>query len=327
MDIGIDVGYYATKAVWESKQTVFPSFVAPFAASRVSLNHRDAIAVQSESGHFLVGAQALRLGQGARQESAQWLGSPEWLSLFYASLSELTTATNFGARVVIGLPLTDYDRDRLVIAEIVKGRHAFKRNGRRAQSFDVTDLRCVPQAWGAILDELLSENGKVRNEAIADQRVAVLDIGGHTINYLAVDGLEDIPAESRGTNRGAWSVVRAVRDFLDLEHPDLARHKDHILMQAAVDRRVFDGQDEVDLAPVVDPIINDIGDEIVRTAQQYWGQGAGTYRQVLVIGGGAHLWRDHIKKAFTHARVLDEPVMANARGFAKFAAYLGAQDG
>lgn len=327
MNIGIDIGYYATKAVVNDRQVVFPSFAAPFTASRVSLNHRDAIAIESESGHFLVGDQALRLGQGARQESAQWLGSPEWLSLFYASLSELTTATNFAARVVIGLPLADYDRDKRAIAEIVRGRHSFKRNGRRAQSFDVSDLRCIPQAWGAVLDELLSENGKVRNEAIADQRVAVLDIGGHTVNYLAVDGLADIPAESRGTNRGTWSVVRAVRDFLDREHPDLSRHNDHTLMRAAVDRRIFDGQDKIDLAPVVNPIINDIGDEIVRTARQYWGQGAGTYRQVLVIGGGAHLWSDHIHQAFTHARVLDEPVMANARGFAKFAAYLGENDG
>ena len=178
MNIGIDIGYYATKAVVNDRQVVFPSFAAPFTASRVSLNHRDAIAIESESGHFLVGDQALRLGQGARQESAQWLGSPEWLSLFYASLSELTTATNFAARVVIGLPLADYDRDKRAIAEIVRGRHSFKRNGRRAQSFDVSDLRCIPQAWGAVLDELLSENGKVRNEAIADQRVAVLDIGG-----------------------------------------------------------------------------------------------------------------------------------------------------
>lgn len=326
MNIGIDVGYHATKAVVGERQTIFPSFAAPYAASRVSLNHSDAIAVQSDSGHFLIGDQALRLGQGARQESARWLGSPEWLSLFYASLSELTAATNFQARIVLGLPLADYDRDKRIIAEIVRGRHSFKRDGRHTQNLDVADLRVVPQAWGAILSELLNDNGKVINEEIADQRVAVLDIGGHTTNFLVVDGLADVPAESRGTNRGAWSVVRAVRDFLDREHPDLARLKDHSIMSAAIGRFVHDGDERISLAPVVDPIINDIGDEIVRTAQQYWGQGGGAYRQVLVIGGGAYLWYKHIKKAFLHARMLNDPEMVNARGFAKFAAYLGGQN-
>jgi hypothetical protein len=326
MDIGIDVGFHTTKAAWDGRDAIFASFVSKFRSSRVDVKNEDAISIQSESGHFLVGDQALRLGQGARQESAQWLGSPEWLTLFYAAISELTTAAGFGARVVIGLPLSDYDRDKKAIAEIVRGHHTFKRNGNRAQSFDVTDLRVVPQAWGAVLDELLDKNGKVVNEEISDQRVAVIDIGGHTVNYLAVDGLADIPDESRGTERGAWSVVRAVREFLDREHPDLARYKDHTLMQATVKSVIPDGDEEVRLGPVIGPIIEDIGQEIVRTARQYWGQGAGTFRQVLVIGGGAHLWFNHIKTAFKHARMLDNPVMVNARGFAKFAAYLGADN-
>lgn len=327
MNIGIDVGFHTTKAVCDKRESIFPSFVTPYQASRVSMNHRDAISIQSESGHFLVGDQALRLGQGARQESAQWLGSPEWLSLFYSSLSELTTSSNFTARIVIGLPLSDYDRDKKLIAEIVRGRHTFKRNGRQTQHCTVDDLRCIPQAWGGVLDELLNENGKVVNEEISEQRIAVLDIGGHTVNYLAVDGLADIPAESRGTNRGAWTVVRAVREFFDREHPDLSRFKDHDIMRAVIAGHTCDGAKRIDLALVVDPIIDDIGDEIVRTARQYWGQGAGGFRQVLVIGGGAYIWFPHIKNAFSHARILDDPVMVNARGFAKFAAYLGAQNG
>lgn len=327
MNVGADIGFHTAKGACGDTETIFPSYVTKFAQSRNAMNGRHAISIKSESGHFLVGDQALRLGQGARQESAQWIGSPEWLTLFYSTLSEITTASRFDARIVIGLPIADYDRDKRVIAEIVQGDHTFKRNGRVTQHCHVSELRCVPQAWGAILDELLNKNGKVANEEIGDQRIAVIDIGGHTVNYLAVDGLADIPAESRGTNRGAWVVVRSVRDFLDRQYPDLSMHKDHILMRAAVNRYIHSGQDQVDLSDIVNPIIDDIGREIVRTARQYWGQSALTFRQVLIIGGGAHLWGDHIKSAFQHARVLDNPVMANARGFAKLAAYLGAQNG
>lgn len=326
MNIGIDVGFYATKAVGNRTQTIFPSFAVPPVRSRLSLNGHDRIVIESESGTFLVGDEAVRIGQGARQETAHWVGSPEWLTLFYSALSELTDATRFDAQVVIGLPLSDYDRDKKIVREILDGSHTFKRTGRVGQKCNVSDLRVVPQAWGAILDQLLDASGKICDPEMARHRYAVLDIGGHTVNYLAVDGLSDIPAESRGTQRGTWTVVRAVRDFLDAEHPDLAQLKDHKLMQAILETSIYDGGTRINLTPVTFPIIDEIGKEIVETARQHWGASAATFRSVLVIGGGAHIWRDHITAAFPHAKILTSPEFANARGFAKFAEYTAGKE-
>ena len=72
-----------------------------------------------------------------------------------------------------------------------------------------------------------------------------------------------------------------------------------------------------------DRLRDDIGSEIVDTASQYWGVGAATFRQVVVCGGGAYLWGEHIKRAFKQAEVLDAPEFANARGFYRFAAHIG----
>ena len=154
------------------------------------------------------------------------------------------------------------------------------------------------------------------------QKVGVLDVGGHTVNYLSVDGLSDIPSETRGTEHGAWHVVRVVRDYLADTHPGLLRLNDHDIMQAVIDRQVWDAGEPVDLGPVVREVIGDIGQEIVDTASQYWGAGAATMRRVIVCGGGAHLWGDHIKRAFRQTVVVERPEFANARGFYRFAAHL-----
>jgi len=42
-----------------------------------------------------------------------------------------------------------------------------------------------------------------------------------------------------------------------------------------------------------------------------------------VLVGGAHLWGQRIRQAFHQAVVLEQPELANARGFYRFAAHLG----
>jgi len=321
VNIGIDVGFAYTKAVSGDRSALFPSFVTPTVQSLFSMNHRNAMAIETGGEFFLMGEHAVSIGQGTRKETSAWVGTPEWLALLYGALSELTKSSNFEANAVIGLPLADFENQKRIVLEIIRGKHTFTRKDRAMQHCTVRELRTVPQAWGAVLDQLLTLSGKVQNATLARERYAIIDIGGRNVGYLAVDGLSDIPHESRSTERGAWTVMRAVRMYLVGHYPDLARHKDHAIMDAIIKREIYDGDKRVDLAPIVEPLIDQIGQQIIDTAGQHWG-GARTFRQVFVIGGGAHIWGDLIKKVFSHAVVLPEPEMANARGFAKFAAYL-----
>ena len=227
--------------------------------------------------------------------------------------------------LVTGLPLADYARDKGELRARLLGTHQFTRRGRRAQCLKVESVRIVPQAWGAVLALLLDERGNIVRPELATHKLAILDIGGHNVNYLAVDSLSDVPHESKSTERGAWNVMRAVRSFLDAEHPGLSRLPDHRIMQAIIAGEIYDAGERVDLKPVVSPLITDVGDEIVDTAAQYWGRDAATFRQVIVCGGGAYLWGEHIKRAFSHAVVLPEPEFANARGFYRFAVHLSSK--
>jgi hypothetical protein len=190
------------------------------------------------------------------------------------------------------------------------------------QTLKVESVRVVPQAWGAVLSLLLNDRSRLLRPELAKSRVAVLDIGGRRVNYLAVDGLSDVYSETRATERGAWNVARTVRDYLDTHHHGLSRMKDRQVMQAVVDGETCDAGRYVDLRPVVQPIIDDIGQEIVDTASQYWGGDESPFRQVIVCGGGAYLWGAHIMRAVQHAVVLDGPEFTNALGFYRFAVHL-----
>lgn len=324
MDIGFDGGYFATKAVGNNRKVIFPSFATlPVESLFDELNGETKIVIESDKGKYLIGQEAIKKGRlGVRKETANWIESQEYHALFLAALSELTNASQATVNLVSGLPLADYKRNKNIAKGMLEGVHQFSRNGRSRQNIKVNSVRIVPQAWGAVLSLLLNDKGKIVSPELADQKTAVLDIGGHTVNYLGIDGLSDLPTESHSTERGTWNVVRAIREFLNTYHPGLSRLSDHALMDKMIKNEVYDGHRWVALAHVVEPLVKSIGQEIIDTASQYWGIGAATYRLVLVCGGGAHLWGGMIKQAFPHAMILPKPEFANALGFHRFAVHL-----
>lgn len=323
MNIGIDLGFYATKAVTAGKDPVhFVSAAAPPADSMLSMNGHTNVVVSSVFGTHLTGEEAVKFDPGdTRQEFSDWVNTNQYMQLFYGALGRLTDASQFSVNLGVGLPIADYGRYKDTLGARLLGRHEFTLlgiEGRHQQVAKVEVVRVIPQGWGAVLCVLFDDGGRVVNPDVSRQRVAVLDIGGRTVNYLSVDGLADIPAESRGTRRGAWNVVRKLRLFLKDYYPDLAELADYRLMQAVMEREIYNGDERVDLAPVVNPELEDIGAEIVNTARQYWGNTAATFRKVLVIGGGAYLWGDAVKRAFPQAAVLPAPEFANARGYYRY---------
>jgi len=329
MNGGFDFGYYDTKAMGNGgdRITKFPSFVVPAPPDSMLTLGNHETQIITDDGKYLVGTSAVRRGQiGTRKEGSTWIESPEYLVLFYSAMSDISDATQVTLNLVTGLPVGDFRRDAETLQKQLLGTHTFLREGREYhQVVKVQTVTVVPQAWGAVLCLLLDNIGRIVRPELANQKLAVLDIGGKTVNYLSVDGLTDIPAETRGTERGAWNVMRVVRQFLEAEHPGLNRLQDHQIMDAIVKRETWDAGQRVNLEHVVEPILDSIGTEILDTARQHWGTTAATFRQILVCGGGAYLWQQQIQKAFPHSTVIAQPEFANARGFYRYAVHLAGQ--
>ena len=320
MNIGLDLGYSATKAVSTRRKVKFPSVVGTSDKARFSFSQDGAGIILAEPAHVLVGEQAVTQSRFVnRREDRSWIESAEYYHLALAALTELTTATIVELRIVTGLPVAFYN-DKDILRNLLLGEHRATREGRRAQVFKVTDCRVIPQPFGALLAEALDDRGNVADKALATGNVGVIDVGGKTTNLLSVSRLSEIGRETASVNVGAWDVVRAVRGWLADHCPNLDL-RDHQVVDAIVARQVKYYGEPQDLGPVVDAALEPMAEQVIAQATQLWNGGA-NLDAVLVSGGGALLLGPAIEAYFRHAQVVSEPVFANALGYWRFAQHL-----
>jgi len=140
-----------------------------------------------------------------------------------------------------------------------------------------------------------------------------------------VNRLAEIGKETASVNVGGWDLVRAVREWLSRKYPGLDDLRDHVLAEAIQARELhFYGEPVADFPALVDALASDLAGQVIAEASHLWNGGA-TLDAVLVTGGGALLLGDAIRKHWRHARLVPDPVNANAVGYWKFARRLFAQ--
>ena len=324
MNIGLDVGYSETKAISGSRQAIFPSAVGTPDKARFSLNgHQSIILIQPH--HVQIGAGAVKQSRFLhRREDRRWIESDDWYNLAMAALTGLTSAKAAELHVVTGLPVAFYD-DKQVVRDRLLGRHQTQREGTHAQTLTITDCRVIPQPFGALLAATLDDRGRIADATLAGGTVGIIDIGGKTTNLLSVSRLTEIGHETESVNTGAWNAVRSVRRWLvDPAHcPDLDL-RDHQIIQAIITRQVRYFGEVIDLSEAVDAALEPLAEQVLAAASQLWNGGA-QLDAILAAGGGALLLGPYIERHFRHARIVDDPVYANARGFWRFAERLSRQ--
>jgi PRTRC genetic system protein D len=316
MNIGTDLGYYRTKAMCEDRYADFLSIVGTPDKSRFSLNNHNAITL-IKPNHVQVGEAAVNQSRFLnRREDRRWIESDEYLNLFYAAMSELTTATRANLLMVTGLPVAFFD-DRETVKSRFLGTHTIQREDRHAQTLTVTACHVIPQPFGTLLSVVLDDNGRIVDNRLATGEVGVIDIGGKTTNLLSVSSLSEISRETASINAGGWDLVRSARAHLAQECPDLDL-RDHQIADAIIEKEIRYYGEPIDIGNFVDAETGYLGSQIVAQATQLWNSGAGL-DAILITGGGAMLLCDYIERHFPHATVVGDPAFANAFGYWKFA--------
>lgn len=321
-DAGIDIGYNGTKVKTHRHLARFASIVGTPERSRFGVNGaaETILLTVPDDGTWLVGDEAIRQSRFApRLEDRRWIESAEYYRLMLAAFTE-AAGGSATLRVVTGLPVAFFEQDKERLRQRFEGKHTVQRAGRRAQTLTVETCRVIPQPFGALLGAAFDDRGRIADPALATGHVGVIDVGGKTTNLLSAHRLADIARETASVNSGAWDVVRAVREFLASECPDLDL-RDHEIVQAIRARQTNYYDDVVDLTDIVDEALAALTREVIAQASQLWNSGA-RLEAILVAGGGAHLVGPALQRHFRHARVVEEPVFANVTGYWKFARYL-----
>lgn len=323
MEIGVNIGYAQAKTFSKVEDTVrrvlFASATGTPDKAHFSLTGSEGITLM-EPEHVLVGEEAVLQSRFLnRREDRGFTASAEWYNLFLAALSEITTGSP-EALVVTGLPVAFFQGDKENVKARLTTPHTFRREGRQRQTVTVSKAVVVPEPFGTLFDVLWDDQGKVVAQDIATGSIGVIDVGGKTTNLLSVSRIKEIGRETASVNVGGWDMVRAVRTWLEVQTPKLDL-RDHEIAQAIATKSVKYYGKPVDLTEIVKHTAQDLAGQVIAQATHLW-NGAAKLDAILITGGGALLLGEHIQTHFPHARIVSDPVMANARGFWKYARHL-----
>lgn len=318
--LGLDFGYGFTKGLTTDRRALFRSIVGPAEQIRFESDlHRQngsAISVQVNGRwHFVGDYASLQSSSAAQTLDPTRTGSEEQLCLFHAAASDLVQTNDDEIAVVSGLPVADFDEyNKDLLRAMLTGDHLVEREGKRPRRFTVTGVYLVPQAMGALFALILDRNGQIVDGDLAAGRVAIVDVGTLTTNFVLVDRLRYIETGSASIQAGMSEVLTKIAKDLKRDHGlDWTLHLDRV-DEAARARSVELYGQPVSIAHLVDEHARDLAETVIARARSLWGSGV-DLRAVVVAGGGAHLLAPHLADAYRHTRPVDDPQWANVTGY------------
>lgn len=272
-----------------------------------------------------------------RMDFARFTEGPELRALFYAALYQVLDGGHHQVVLAIGLPVeilqdkalaTQTERD---MARWLVGRHQFTLDGVDAH-FEVTGLRAkVAQPIATWFDWGLDLNGQwIRGPAAAKAPCLIVDQGFNTLDLLVVEGGQISTRYTSGDTLGMRRAAEiAARNVQHRHGVELSLHEADDLVQAVVQGRrraanIYVQGRLTDVSGDVRQAVNAIGADVVSFVERSVGKGK-KFR-ILLTGGGALALAPRLLRQYDHARVVDDPVLANARGLAKLAVRPGFLD-
>jgi plasmid segregation protein ParM len=319
MIISIDIGYGYTKGVGpDGWRFSFPSVIGN--AEEIAFTS-DLIVSQTGptvgygGRRFFYGEQALlqsRLRTAIFDRSRT--RDETYRLLFVSSLAEFARYSPQGGKlnVVTGLPVAFFaDRDDVVIS--LAGEYRIKLED--TVVFDVEHVYVVPQPFGSLFRELLSEGGVISNVDVEHGRVAVIDVGTFTTDFIVADALRYVQRFSGSVPLGWSEALNYVQRELSSRYRlDLTLHE--------VDKAIRNGSarvkgEPISLEPLLAAAVRELEMALVAKARDLWGEGV-NLDAMLITGGAAPQLAGAIQSLYPQARLVPDSFWANAEGFYRF---------
>jgi plasmid segregation protein ParM len=170
----------------------------------------------------------------------------------------------------------------------------------------------MAQPNGALVD-YAAQHQKI--EAMQNDHSLVIDPGSRTFDWLVAKGMRLSHKRSHSIDRGVSHILQLIADdiseeikvpYTDLEAIDLALRtgKSLTVYQKTYDMRRMRPMVEIVVQDAVAAMMNRIGS-------------AYNVQHVILVGGGAFLFKKAVKSTFNNHQILTvkDPVFANVRGY------------
>jgi hypothetical protein len=225
----------------------------------------------------------------------------------------------YALHVVTGLPIHLYSPENAQqVQAALSGTHTFKLNG-VDRSMVVLSVKVVAEGAGALIAYGSNEAGEVEG---------VIDIGGETTDLYAARGQRPLRALCDGKSLGVAAAADLFsQKFRETYKRPLSLDTCYQLLRQHVARagytEVRDSERRIiqafDLADMIEDALMTTGQEIATFVAQRWKDQLYDMKRVLIVGGGAHYFKNSILQRISYAKSVPRPEMANATGYANLA--------
>ena len=181
------------------------------------------------------------------------------------------------------------------------------------KSLEIRNLHVVAQPVGGLIWHYFA---KGLHKQLGQQTRVLVDVGQGTLDWVAVQGLKTNFERSGSVQLGVGHFVdRIVEEMKGVKAPEDVWFSDQVERMLLRDQPVIFGNHAHRLEDY-QALIQQVATEGVKYIESSIGD-VRMYQTIVVIGGGAPLYKDALNKAFnsTTVEVVDAARFANVRGF------------
>ena len=312
----VDVGFGNTKYIAacagdDIRCACFPSIAYPSARdlSAVSaVDRRKTVAVPIDGLFYEVGPEVSFAADTFRatQMHDRYTESPEYAALLRGALHLMKVETV--DLLVVGLPVAAFTAKKTALEKAMTGTHEV--GGSRTVT--VRKALAVAQPQGALV-YYASMHQKLH--AIANEQSLIIDPGARTFDWLVARGMRFVQKKSHSLNRGMFDVLQAIATEISEDIGTPYRDFDAIDIALRTGRNPVIYQKPYDMSRLM-PIARTIAQQADSSMMQ-WIEGAYSFQNIILVGGGAFLFKKAVKEAFPKHTIheIKDPLYANVRGF------------
>jgi plasmid segregation protein ParM len=242
----------------------------------------------------------------AKQLHDEYTESPEYLALLRGALSMMKLSHI--DLLVVGLPVALFAVKKAALEKMMVGSHDIG----GGKTVTVGKALAVAQPQGALV-HYASEHKKMAT--IGSEQSLIIDPGSRTFDWLVARGMRLVQKQSHSFTRGMSDVLRILAAEITKSIGSPYRDYD------AIDLALRSGKSPVIYQKAYDmsrhlPLAESVAEQAVSTMKE-WIESPHSLQNIILVGGGAFLFRKAVKAAFPMHRIheVKEPMFANVRGF------------
>jgi|GEM_PF-5660909 len=223
--------------------------------------------------------------------------------------------------LVTGLPVS-YFKDREILKDLYSGIQEFTLGddlygNKKTFRLDI-NLTVVPQPYGTFYNVAFDQAGELRDDSLATDAVAIIDIGNYTTDLTVLREGDYIQHMSNSTQTGMAKVGKSVAEAISNKYDfDLESRGVEVLSSVLDSGMVRIFGKSVDVSDIVAVSKEEVSSKIISFVKENLGNGS-DLAAIIVSGGGASLFFSIFEESFGHASLVPgDPSLANVVGYLK----------